>query len=131
MVKIEKNLNSCLFESYNNMVSTNTNTKTKNTVLLALISTTFILSIVSYAHPQAQQQAFAQGFFQSQQEESEALNNQSSPVSTTTPTEASVENGEETRDQKIILGDITIPINSNTTLSLEMQDSKITVQPNQ
>jgi negative regulator of sigma E activity len=118
------------------MVSTNTNTKTKNTVLLALISTTFILSIVSYAHPQTQQQAFAQGFFQSQQEESEALNNQSSPVSTTTPTsttptEASVENGEETRDQKIILGDITIPINSNTTLSLEMQDSKITVQPNQ
>jgi hypothetical protein len=114
------------------MVSTNTNTKTKNTVLLALISTTFILSIVSYAHPQTQQQAFAQGFFQSQQEESEALNNQSSPVSTTTPTSTTpVENGEETRDQKIILGDITIPINSNTTLSLEMQDSKITVQPNQ
>ena len=34
-------------------------------------------------------------------------------------------------DQKIILGNITIPINSKTQLSLEMPDSKITVEPNQ
>lgn len=132
MVKNEKNLNSCLFESYNNMVSTKI--KTKNKVLLALVSTTFILSIVSYAIPQTQQQAFAQGFFQSQQAESEDLNNQSSPITTTTtpttPT-TTAEDDEETNDQKITLGDITIPINSNTTLSLEMPDSRITVQPNQ
>jgi hypothetical protein len=132
MVKNEKNINSCLFESNNNMVSTKT--KTKNKVLLALVSTTFILSIVSYAIPQTQQQqAFAQGFFQSQQAESEDLNNQSSPITTTTTptTPTTVEDDEETNDQKITLGDITIPINSNTTLSLEMPDSRITVQPNQ
>ena len=137
MVKNEKNLNSCLIESYNNMVSTKTKTKTKNKVLLALVSTTFILSIVSYAIPQTQQQqAFAQGFFQSQQAESEDLNNQSSPITTTTTpttptTPTTAEDDEETNDQKITLGDITIPINSNTTLSLEMPDSRITVQPNQ
>lgn len=110
------------------MVSTKI--KTKNKVLLALVSTTFILSIVSYAIPQTQQQAFAQGFFQSQQAESEDLNNQSSPITTTT-TPTTAEDDEETNDQKITLGDITIPINSNTTLSLEMPDSRITVQPNQ
>jgi hypothetical protein len=126
MVKNEKNLNSCLFESYNNMVST------KNKVLLTLVSTTFILSIVSYAMPQTQQQAFAQGFFQSQQAETEDLNNQTSPVTTTTPTTTTpTEGDEETNNQKITLGDITIPINSNTSLSLEMPDSRITVQPNQ
>ena len=128
----EKNLNSCLFESYNNMVSTKT--KTKNMVLLALISSTFILSIVSNAIPQTLQQAFAQGFFQSQQTEPEDLNNQSSPLTDTTPTtETTTTAGDDegTRDQRIILGDITIPINSNTTLSLEMPDSRITVQPNQ
>ena len=112
------------------MVSTKI--KTKNKVLLALVSTTFILSIVSYAIPQTQQQAFAQGFFQSQQAESEDRNNQSSPITTTTPTTTTTaEDDEETNDQKITLGDITIPINSNTTLSLEMPDSRITVQPNQ
>ena len=116
------------------MVSTKTKTKTKNKVLLALVSTTFILSIVSYAIPQTQQQqAFAQGFFQSQQAETEDLNNQSSPITTTTTptTPTTAEDDEETNDQKITLGDITIPINSNTTLSLEMPDSRITVQPNQ
>lgn len=119
------------------MVSTKTKTKTKNMVLLALISSTFILSIVSNAIPQTLQQAFAQGFFQSQQTEPEDLNNQSSPLTDTTPTTetttttAAAGDNEGTRDQRIILGDITIPINSNTTLSLEMTDSRITVQPNQ
>lgn len=93
-------------------------------ILLALVSTTFILSVVSYAIPQ--QQAFAQGVFQSE-ESSADRNNQSSPI--TTATAADDEEAEE--DQKIILGGITIPINSNTTLSLEMPDSKITVQPNE
>jgi hypothetical protein len=104
-------------------------------VLLALISSTFILSIVSNAIPQTIQQAFAQGFFQSQQTEPEDLNNQSSPLTDTRPTTETTTttagDDEGTRDQRIILGDITIPINSNTTLSLEMPDSRITVQPNQ
>ena len=104
------------------MVSTKT--KTKNIILLALVSTTFILSVVSYAIPQPQ--AFAQGLFQTEQS-SEDTNNQTSPL--TTATSADVEEAE--KDQKIILGGITIPINSNTTLSLEMPDSKITVQPNE
>jgi P pilus assembly chaperone PapD len=106
-------------------------TKTKNLILLALISTTFILSVVSYT---IQQQAFAQGLFQTQQESLEDRqqqsltdrNNQTSPLTTTTAADDEI--GEE--DQKIILGDITIPLNSNTTLSLEMPDSKITVAPN-
>lgn len=103
------------------MVSTKT--KTKNMILLALVSTTFILSVVSFA---TQQQVFAQGVFQSEQSSADR-NNQSSPI--TTATAADDEEAEE--DQKIILGGITIPINSNTTLSLEMPDSKITVQPNE
>ena len=111
-------------------------THTQHMVLLALISSTFILSIVSNAIPQTLQQAFAQGFFQSQQTEPEDLNNQSSPLTDTTPTTETTTttaagDDEGTRDQRIILGDITIPINSNTTLSLEMTDSRITVQPNQ
>ena len=105
------------------MVSTKT--KTKNIILLALVSTTFILSVVSYAIPQLPQ-AFAQGLFQTEQS-AEDTNNQTSPL--TTATSADVEEAEE--DQKIVLGGITIPINSNTTLSLEMPDSKITVEPNE
>jgi hypothetical protein len=101
-----------------------TKTKTKNIILLSLVSTTFILSVVSYAIPQPQ--AFAQGLFQTEQSV-EDPNNQTSSL--TTATSADVEQAEE--DQKIILGGITIPINSNTTLSLEMPDSKITVQPNE
>ena len=106
------------------MVSTKT--KTKNIILLALVSTTFILSVVSCAIPQPQQ-AFAQGLFQSQQSTT-GPNNQSSPLTTTT---AGDDEEVEEKDQKIILGGITIPINSNTTLSLEMPDSKITVEPNE
>ena len=104
------------------MVSTKT--KTKNIILLAVVSVTFILSVVSYAIPQPPQ-AFAQGLFQTEQS-AEDNNNQTSPL--TTATSADVE---EAEDQKIILGSITIPINSNTTLSLEMPDSKITVEPNE
>jgi hypothetical protein len=108
-------------------------TKTKNIVLLALVST-FILSIVT-----TQQQIFAQGLFQSQQ--SERNQSLSSPPATdnsdvakpaTTDDNSDVTKPATTDDnQKIILGNITIPINSNTQLSLEMPDSKITVEPNQ
>jgi hypothetical protein len=110
------------------MVLTKTKTETKNIVLLALVSTTFILSIVSYAIPQ---QAFGQGLFQTEQEQQSESdpNNQSSPLTTATTT-ADDEEAEED-NQKIILGSITIPINSNTTLSLEMPDSKLTVEPNE
>ena len=103
------------------MVSTKT--KTKNIILLALVSTTFILSVVFYAIPQPQ--AFAQGLFQTDQS-AEDTNNQTSSLTTATSPDV-----EEAEDQKIILGGITIPINSNTTLSLEMPDSKITVEPNE
>ncbi len=106
------------------MVSTKTKTKTKNIILLALVSTTIILSVVSYAIPQSQQ-ALAQGLFQSQQSSADP-NNQSSSLTTATAAD-----DEEAEDKKIILGGITIPINSNTTLSLEMPDSKITVEPNE
>lgn len=115
-------------------------TKTKNTILLVLVSTTFILSVVSYAIPQ--QQAFGQGgLFQSQQESDSAdRNNQSSsssspssssPMIATTAAAAAAEDDKEAvEDQKVVLGNITIPINSNTQFSLEMPDSKITIEPN-
>jgi hypothetical protein len=100
-------------------------TKTKNTVLLALISTTFILSIVSYAIPIQSQQAFGQGTFQTEETElppplimDEANNETDQAVAATD------------NNQKIILDDITIPITSNTHLSLELPDSKIIVEPN-
>ena len=102
-------------------------TKTKNIVLLALVST-FILSIVT-----TQQQIFAQGLFQSQQSE----RNQSSLSSPPATTGENDDNSDVAKpatnddDQKITLGNITIPINSKTQLSLEMPDSKITVEPNQ
>ena len=96
-------------------------TKTKNIVLLALVST-FILSIVT-----TQQQIFAQGLFQSQQ--SERNQSLSSPPATDNSDVAKPATTDD--NQKIILGNITIPINSNTQLSLEMPDSKITVEPNQ
>jgi hypothetical protein len=103
-------------------------TKTKNIVLLALVST-FIMSIVSYT---TQQQSFAQGLFQSQQSE----RNQSSVSPPPITTEEDEDNSQVAKpatnnDQKIILGNITIPITSNTQLSLEMPDSKITVEPNE
>ena len=112
-------------------------TKIKNTILLALISTTFILSVVLYAIPQ--QQAFGQGgLFQSQQESDSAdRNNQSSSSSSSSSspmiatTTAADDDKEAEEDQKIVLGNITIPINSNTQFSLEMPDSKITIEPNQ
>jgi hypothetical protein len=89
-------------------------TKTKNIILLALVSTTFVLSIVSYATQQQQQQVLAQEEVITEEEENEpGLANQSATE----------------EDQKIILDDITIPIKSNTQLSIEMPDSKITVEP--
>lgn len=88
-------------------------TKTKNIVLLAIVST-FILSIASIA---TQQQVFAQEEVITEeveeQEKEPGLANQSATE----------------EDQKIILDDITIPIKSNTQLSLELPDSKITVEP--
>ena len=105
-------------------------TKTKTTILLVLVSTTFILSIISYAI--SQQQAFGQGVFQTEQQSErnqspppliiEEANNDTGVAESTTTT---------TKDnQKIILGGITIPITPNTSISLELPDSKITVQPN-
>ena len=91
-------------------------TKTKNKILLAFVSTTFVLSIVSFATLQQQQQVFAQEEVITEEEEEEnepGLANQSATE----------------EDQKIILDDITIPIKSNTQLSIEMPDSKITVEP--
>jgi hypothetical protein len=109
-----------------------TKTKTKNMLLLALISATFILSIVSYAIPLLQpQQVFGQGAFQTEEDDDqsppqlilEETNNETGQAGATTTTTLDT-------NQEIILDDITIPINSNTTLSLEMPDSKITVEPN-
>lgn len=106
----------------------------KNAVLLTLVSTTFLLAMVSYAMPQTQQ-VFAQGFFDQQQTESdvsdsEAASTNNTTLSTTTATETTEVSDQQTTDQKLILGDITIPIDADTTLSLEMPDSKITVTPN-
>jgi hypothetical protein len=103
-------------------------TKTKNIVLLALVST-FILSIVI-----TQQQIFAQGLFQSQQSERNQSSLSSPPAATTVEEDDNSEVAKPATnddDQKITLGNITIPINSKTQLSLEMPDSKITVEPNQ
>ena len=92
-------------------------TKTKNIVLLAIVST-FILSIASYA-TQQQQQVFAQEEVITEEVEEEEQENE--------PGLANQSATEE--DHKIILDDITIPIKSNTQLSLELPDSKITVEP--
>ena len=98
-----------------NMMST----KTKNIVLLAIVST-FILSITSYdTQQQQQQQVFAQEEVITEEVEEEEKENE--------PGLANQSATEE--DQKIILDDITIPIKSNTQLSLELPDSKITVEP--
>ena len=127
-----------------------TKTKTKNIILLTLVSTAFILSVASYATPQIQQQAFAQGMFETQQQsdlegnQTSSLSNQTSSSLSSSPITGEEVSTEEDGDvpglatsqsateddQKLILGDITIPITSNTTLSLEMPDSKITIQPN-
>ena len=122
------------------MVSTKT--KTKNIILLTLVSTAFIFSVASYTTPQIQQQAFAQGVFETQQQ-SDIEGNQTSSLSSSpiAGEEVSTEENDDVpglatsksateEDQKLVLGDITIPITSNTTLSLEMPDSKITIQPN-
>lgn len=92
-----------------NMMST----KTKNIVLLAIVST-FILSITSY--DTQQQQVFAQEEVITEEEKEQE-------------NEPGLANQSATEDQKIILNDITIPIKSNTQLSLELPDSKITVEP--
>lgn len=122
------------------MVSTKT--KTKNIILLTLISTAFILSVASYATPQIQQQAFAQGMFETQgQIDLDGNQTSTSSSSPITGEEVSTEEDNDTPglatsqsatedNQKLVLGDITIPITANTTLSLEMPDSKITIQPN-
>jgi hypothetical protein len=117
------------------MTLTKTKPKTKNMLLLALFSTTFILSIVSYTtSPLQPQQVFGQGAFQTEDDDQsppqlilEETNNETDQAgaATTTTTTTPLDN-----NQEIILDDITIPINSNTTLSLEMPDSKITVKPN-
>lgn len=114
-------------------------TKTKNIVLLAIISTTFILSIASYA---TQQQVFAQDSLQSERNQTsfsasplitgeevitEEEEEQEQEQEVNEPRLANQSTTEE--DQKIVLGGITIPIKSNTQLSLEMPDSKITVEP--
>ena len=111
------------------MTITKPKTKTKNMLLLALISTTFILSIVSYAITLQSQQAFGQGAFQIEDDDQsspqltiEEKNNDTNQVEPTTTT--------VNKNQKIILGEITIPITSDTQLSLEIPDSKITVEPN-
>jgi hypothetical protein len=111
-------------------------TKTKNIVLLAIISTTFILSIASYATQQ--QQVFAQDSLQSERNqtpfsasplitEEEVITEEEQEPEENEPGLANQSTTEE--DQKIILGGITIPLKSNTQLSLEMPDSKITVEP--
>ena len=106
-----------------------TKSKSKNMLLLALISTTFILSIVSHLTSLQSQQAFGQGAFQIEDDDQsppqltiEETNNETDQAETTTTT--------DNNNQKIILGEITIPITSDTQLSLEIPDSKITVQPN-
>ena len=96
--------------------------KTKNIVILALVST-FILSVLSSS---MQYEVFAQRFFQSER-------NQTAPESS--PTTGEDENTTNTltqtagEDRKLIIGDVTIPITSDTQLSLDMPDTKITVQP--
>ena len=92
-------------------------TKTKNIVLLAIVST-FILSITSY--DTQQQQVFAQEEVITEEVEEEEEEEENEP---------GLANQSATEDQKIILDDITIPIKSNTQLSLELPDSKITVEP--
>jgi hypothetical protein len=127
---IHRELKYLSFARVYNMFST----KTKNTILLVLVSTTFILSVVSYAIPQ--QQAFAQGMFQSDsadrnnQSSSSSSPSSSSPMIATTTAAAAEDDKEAGEDQKVVLGNITIPINSNTQFSLEMPDSKITIEPN-
>jgi hypothetical protein len=99
-------------------------TKTKNKILLAFVSTTFVLSIVSFAtlqQQQQQQQVFAQEEVITEEEKEEEEEEENEPgLANQSATE---------EDQKIILDDITIPIKSNTQLSIEMPDSKITVEP--
>ena len=95
-------------------------TKTKNIVLLAIVST-FILSITSYdTQQQQQQQVFAQEEVITEEEEEVEEQENEPGLANQSATE---------EDQKIILDDITIPIKSNTQLSLELPDSKITVEP--
>jgi hypothetical protein len=93
-------------------------TKTKNIVLLAIVST-FILSIASIATQQQQQQ---QVFAQEEVITEEVEEQENGPV-------LANQSATEEDDQKIILDDITIPLKSNTQLSLELPDSKITVEP--
>ena len=105
-----------------------TKLKTKNKLLLTLISITFILSIASYAIQLQSQKAFGQDEFQIVDDD------QSSPQWTIEETNNETDQAESTattnNNQTIILGDITIPITSATQLSLEIPDSKITVEPN-
>jgi hypothetical protein len=105
-------------------------TKIKKSILLSLVSTTFILSLVSYAP--VQQQAFGQGMFEPERNQSppplimEEANNATDIQQESTTTARQNDN-----NQQIILNDITIPITPETSLSLELPDSKITVQPNE
>jgi hypothetical protein len=99
-----------------------TSIKTKNIVILALVST-FILSALSSS---MQYQVLAQGFFQSERNQTASA----SSIATEEENDTNALTQASTEDQKIILGDITIPITSDTQLSLEIPDSKITVEPN-
>jgi hypothetical protein len=103
-------------------------TKTKNIILLALVSTTFVLSIVSYA-TQQQQQVLAQEEIITEEENEPGLANQSATEEEEENEPGLANQSATEEDQKIILDDITIPIKSNTQLSIEMPDSKITVEP--
>jgi hypothetical protein len=109
------------------MALTKTKLKTRNMLLLTLISATFILSVVSYAIPLQLQPAFGQGAFQAEDDQSpepplimDQANNETDQTESTTTD----------NNQKIILNDITIPITSDTHLSLELPDSNIIVEPN-
>jgi hypothetical protein len=104
-------------------------TTTKKILLLTLTASTFLLGLVSYVIPLQSQQAFGQGAFQTEDNDqspppliTDASNNETNQTGSTTP---ATEN-----NQKIILGDITIPITADTKLSLEIPDSIITVEPN-
>jgi len=109
---------------------------TKNILLLALISATFISSIVLYTITLQSQHAFGQGEIQTEDNDQspepplimdQANNETDQTNSTTTITTATAATD---NNQKIILNDITIPITSDTHLSLELPDSKIIVEPN-
>lgn len=79
------------------------------TTILLLLTMPLVLGIII-------PQAFAQGF--------QEIGGGNSSASVPAPQQ------NQNQDQKLILGDIVIPINPDTTLSLDMPDSRISIQPN-